>query len=35
MLNGLIEPTAGQCIFDGIDVLQDVEKFRENLGYCP
>lgn len=35
MLTGLIDSTSGQCALDGFDTLGDIDKFRENLGYCP
>jgi ABC-2 type transport system ATP-binding protein len=35
MLTGLIEPSAGQILFDGVNVHGDRGAFSSNLGYVP
>src|SRR5438552_7384753 len=35
MLTGLVEPSKGEILFDGIDVRRDVIGFKRRLGYVP
>jgi ABC-2 type transport system ATP-binding protein len=35
MLTGMIEPTGGQCLVDGIEVAKDPLKVKEIIGYLP
>src|SRR2546423_15224656 len=35
MLTGLVEPSAGQILFNGTDVRHDVIGFKRRLGYVP
>src|ERR1019366_2260037 len=35
MLAGLIEPSEGQILFNGVDVRRDVIGFKRRLGYVP
>jgi len=35
MLTGLVEPTTGQILLDGVDVRRDVIGFKRRLGYVP
>src|SRR5919198_774173 len=35
MLMGLVEPTSGQILLDGIDVRRDFIGFKRRLGYVP
>ena len=35
MLSGMLEPDEGNCYVEGINVSQNVESARENLGLCP
>lgn len=35
MLTGMIEPTAGICLIDGIDVARNPLKAKEVIGYLP
>lgn len=35
MLTGLIEPTEGSATVFGVEVFQDMDTLRENLGVCP
>ena len=35
MLAGLIEPTAGHILFDGVDIRRDLIGFKRKLGYVP
>jgi len=35
MLMGLVEPSAGHILFDGIDVRRDFIGFKRRLGYVP
>src|SRR3989442_6167727 len=35
MLTGLVEPTTGQIILDGVDVRRDAIGFKRRLGYVP
>src|SRR5438552_9777969 len=35
MLTGLVEPSQGQILFNGIDVRRDVIGFKRRLGYVP
>ena len=35
MLTGLLRPTAGQVLFDGRDIHEDLVGFRRRLGYVP
>jgi ATP-binding cassette, subfamily A (ABC1), member 3 len=35
MLTGLIEPSEGQAIVGNIDIFNDMETLRANLGVCP
>lgn len=35
MLTGLVEPSRGEILFDGIDVRRDVIGFKRRLGYVP
>ena len=35
MLMGLVEPTSGEILLDGIDVRQDFIGFKRRLGYVP
>ena len=34
-LTGLLSPTEGQAVLDGVDVLADQQYLRESLGICP
>ncbi len=34
-LTGLLHPTQGQAILDGVDIFEDQTALRENLGVCP
>ena len=35
MLSGEITSTSGYCYFMGLKINENLEKVRENLGYCP
>ena len=35
MLTGLLEPSDGYATINGISLFDDMQKFRENLGFCP
>ena len=35
MLTGLLEPTAGQILYDGRDIQEDLVAFHQRLGYVP
>ena len=35
MLTGLLEPTAGEILFDGRNIREDIIGFRRRLGYVP
>lgn len=35
MLTGLIEPDAGHAEVFGIDIFQNMDELRKNLGVCP
>ena len=35
MITGLIEPSAGRVLFDGVDIRSDITAFRRRLGYVP
>jgi len=35
MLTGLVEPSAGQILLDGVDVRRDLIGFKRRLGYVP
>jgi ABC-2 type transport system ATP-binding protein len=35
MLTGLIEPSSGSILFNGIDVRRNLDAFKRNLGYVP
>src|ERR1041385_5974008 len=35
MLTGLVEPTSGRILFDGIDIRRDLIGFKRKLGYVP
>jgi ABC-2 type transport system ATP-binding protein len=35
MLTGLVEPTSGEILFNGIDVRRDLIGFKRRLGYVP
>src|SRR5439155_19189187 len=35
MLTGLVEPTTGKILLDGVDVRRDVIGFKRRLGYVP
>jgi ABC-2 type transport system ATP-binding protein len=35
MLTGLIEPTSGTILYDGVDVRRDFDAFKQTLGYIP
>ena len=35
MLTGLVEPTTGQILLDGVDVRRDFIGFKRRLGYVP
>ena len=35
MLTGLIEPSSGSIVFNGIDVRRNLDAFKRNLGYVP
>ena len=35
MLMGLVEPSAGHILFDGVDVRRDFMGFKRRLGYVP
>jgi ABC-2 type transport system ATP-binding protein len=35
MLTGMIEPTGGRCLVDGIEVAKDPLKVKEIIGYLP
>jgi ABC-2 type transport system ATP-binding protein len=35
MLTGLVEPTSGAILLDGIDIRRDSEGFKARLGYVP
>jgi ABC-type multidrug transport system ATPase subunit len=32
---GLIGPTGGTALIDGLDIRTDMEKIRQNVGLCP
>ena len=34
-LTGLLEPTEGQAQLEGIDIFEDQDYLRKNLGVCP
>ena len=34
-LTGLLKPTGGQAVLDGIDIFENQDYLRENLGVCP
>src|SRR5262245_28509393 len=35
MLTGLVAPSAGQILFDGVDVRRDLIGFKRRIGYVP
>ena len=35
MLSGEILPTMGEIYFMGLNIKEDLEQIRQNLGYCP
>lgn len=35
MLAGLVEPSGGQILFDGVDIRRDLIGFKRRLGYVP
>jgi ABC-2 type transport system ATP-binding protein len=35
MLTGLVEPSAGHILYDGVDVRRDLIGFKRRLGYVP
>src|SRR5688572_235400 len=35
MLTGLVEPSAGQILLDGVDVRSDIIGFKRRIGYVP
>ena len=35
MLTGLVEPSAGHILLDGVDVRRDLIGFKRRLGYVP
>src|SRR3954452_392399 len=35
MLTGLLEPTAGEILFEGRNIRTDIIDFRRRLGYVP
>lgn len=35
MLTGEIEPTFGDAFVNGGSILKDLQRVRQNLGYCP
>ena len=35
ILAGLVEPSAGQILLDGVDVRRDLSRFKQRLGYVP
>lgn len=35
MITGLIEPSAGHVLLDGVDIRRDMTAFRRRLGYVP
>ncbi len=35
MITGLVEPSAGRVLLDGVDVRRDLTAFRRRLGYVP
>src|SRR5881275_722812 len=35
MLTGLVEPSQGEILFDGMDVRRDLIGFKRRLGYVP
>lgn len=35
MLTGLVEPTSGRIVFDGMDVRRNIDNFKRRLGYVP
>ena len=35
MITGYIEPTAGEVIVDGLDILEDRSRIQEKIGYLP
>ena len=35
MLTGLVEPSTGQILLDGVDVRRDIIGFKRRLGYVP
>ena len=35
MLAGLVEPSSGQILLDGVDVRRDLIGFKRRLGYVP
>ena len=34
-MTGLLRPTNGQAVLDGVDIFEDQNYLRENLGVCP
>ena len=34
-LTGLLQPSEGQAQLEGIDIFEDQDYLRENLGVCP
>jgi ABC-2 type transport system ATP-binding protein len=35
MLTGLVEPTSGRILIDGVDVRRDFDAFKQRSGYVP
>jgi ABC-type multidrug transport system ATPase subunit len=35
MLTGLLPPDGGTAIIEGLDINNDMEEIRRNLGVCP
>lgn len=35
MLTGLVEPTSGDILLEGIDIRRDFDAFKQRLGYVP
>jgi len=35
MLTGLLDPTKGAATVDGFEIFSNMDRLRENLGFCP